>query len=70
MDRWAYIAALDELGLTDADLARRLSAAAGYQVRQTTLWRIRAGRTRRLSPGLAAYLQLLLALKRAGIDPP
>ncbi|HYD29224.1 hypothetical protein [Brevundimonas sp.] len=68
MDKDGYAAAVDELGITDAEVARRLSIAGGYTVQQTTLWRIRIGETRRVPPALAAYLYLLLAIKRAGVD--
>lgn len=70
-----FQAALDELELRPAELARRLSQASGRQVQQTTVWRYgpkahAEGKGHSVPPGLALYLRLLLSLKRLGAQPP
>jgi transcriptional regulator with XRE-family HTH domain len=58
--------ALDDLGWSQADLARRLSEASGAPVAATTIWRYAAGKTL-IQPGVAAYLRLAVEVKGQGV---
>ncbi len=58
---------LKALGLSQAELARRLTEAGGAAVAATTIWRYASGRSP-VPGGVAAYLRLLKVAQNAGLD--
>ena len=63
MNKDQFRAALEELGLSQAGLARRLSEAHGDRVAPVTVWRYAKGE-RKVPAGLAAFLGELLKKHR------
>ncbi len=66
-----FRAILAELGLSHAELARRLGDAAGRAVSPSTIWRYTLAaknpNAAAVPPGLAAYLRLLKSLRDLGV---